>query len=510
MLGRNDVTVKFNGASISNFSFNANGAVSVNLFLSDGVNSIEITAKNEAGFASDRTSITYHEPVYNEPLYNEPVYNEPVIRRSPPVINIISPATYPFRTYEQSEEVRATVMNVNTKENIILYINGLNIRDFYFNSSTKVLTTRIALRDGKNVLTINAQNESGGDVKDQVFIKETRPCPLPVIRLIDPAQGQTNTNQQIYAVRAEVRNIANSNQLRLTVNGKTVSYTFSNNLVSSSVPLISGLNTLSMNAINECGEDNSSVRITYSPSVVIVPCTPPKVSFTVKDVTLDNSTRERRGSTSRVKNNAVRNDATHELRGSISGVKNKADISLTVNGRADDGFQFVPATGILSAKFKLTPGSHTIIVSVNNACGTDSKSKSVTVDKEACGPRINPGNSTWQFCLVTPSGTFSRDNLTNANFSYSGPANSLYFMPISGGGDVMVKGSPYTIRPGQYYLFTGNLNVTVSTKNPGSMGKWSVCITADRAPVSGNGNNRPKSPCEVEKNDGKKGNGNKR
>ena len=180
-------------------------------------------------------------------------------------------------------------------------------------------------------------------------------------------------------------------------------------------------------------------------------------------------------------------------------MKNKADISLTVNGRADDGFQFVPATGDLSAKFKLTPGSHTIVVSVNNACGTDSKSESVTIEEEACGLRINPGNSTWQFCMETPSGTFSRENLTNANFSYSGPATSLYFMPIGGGGDVMVNGSPYAIRSGQYYLFTGNLNVTVSTKNPGSMGQWSVCISADREPVSGNGNNRPKSPCEVEK-----------
>ena len=86
MRGRNDVTVKLNGASIGNFSFSANGAVSVNLLLSDGVNTIEITAKNEAGSASERTSITY---------------NKPVVRSSPPVINIISPVTDPVRTYER-------------------------------------------------------------------------------------------------------------------------------------------------------------------------------------------------------------------------------------------------------------------------------------------------------------------------------------------------------------------------------------------------------------------------
>ncbi|MCK5068349.1 MAG: hypothetical protein KAR16_12965, partial [Bacteroidales bacterium] len=160
--GRNDVTVKLNGASIGNFSFRVNGAVSVSLLLSEGVNTIEITAKNEAGFASERTSITY---------------NKPVVRRSPPVINIISPLTNPLRTFEQSEELHATILNVNSKESITLNINGFSTRNFNFSSSTKVLTARVALRDGENVLTINAQNESGGDVKDQVFIKETRPCP---------------------------------------------------------------------------------------------------------------------------------------------------------------------------------------------------------------------------------------------------------------------------------------------------------------------------------------------
>ena len=105
--GRNDVTVKLNGAIIDNFSFNANGAVSAGLLLLDGVNTIEITAENEAGSASERTSITY---------------NIPVVRISPPVINIISPLTSPVRTFEQSEEMRATVLNVNTKANITLNI----------------------------------------------------------------------------------------------------------------------------------------------------------------------------------------------------------------------------------------------------------------------------------------------------------------------------------------------------------------------------------------------------
>jgi len=156
----------------------------------------------------------------------------------------------------------------------------------------------------------------------------------------------------------------------------------------------------------------------------------------------------------------------------------------------------------LGARFKFNPGTHTIKVIVSNECGQASGSDTVIIKEEStCGPRINPGNAPWQFCLVTPSGTFNRESLTNNNFSYAGPASSLFIMPVAGGGDAVVNGKPYNLKPGQFYLFKGSLKVTVSTKNPGSMGHWSVCINSDKEPEYGNGSNRPKSPCEELQNE---------
>ena len=40
------------------------------------------------------------------------------------------------------------------------------------------------------------------------------------------------------------------------------------------------------------------------------------------------------------------------------------------------------------------------------------------------------------------------------------------------------------------------------------MGKWPVCIKADRTPKFGTGNNRPKSPCEGSKSGGNNRNDN--
>ena len=253
------------------------------------------------------------------------------------------------------------------------------------------------------------------------------------------------------------------------------------NELSTKFKLQPGTHTIVLTAKNECGTDTKTITVT-----VEEPCVPPVVNFTVTAVN--------------------RNDASHELAGTITNVKNKSDVTLTVNGKVDNGFQFNPNTGELSTKFKLNAGTHTIVVKAKNACGEDTKTFNVTIEEGACGPRINPGNSDWQFCLITPKGTFNRENLASSGFSYSGAASSLFIMPIAGGGDAIVNGKPYKLNSGQYYLFTGNMTVTVSTTNPGSMGHWSVCIDTDKAPTFGNGNNRPKSPCEVE--EGGQGGGN--
>ena len=132
----------------------------------------------------------------------------------------------------------------------------------------------------------------------------------------------------------------NKADISFTVNGRAdngFQFVPTTGDLSARFKLTPGSHTIVVSVKNACGTDSRSVTVNKEE-----PCALPRVSFTVNEVN--------------------RADATHELRGSISGVKNKADISLTVNGSADNGFQFVPATGDLNAKFKLTPGSHTIVV----------------------------------------------------------------------------------------------------------------------------------------------------
>jgi hypothetical protein len=557
-----DVTVNVNGINFSNFNFSTEGIVSTNIPLKEGTNRVEVTGKNQSGSASDFATITYTKPV----------------KAIPPAINILNPGTSPFKTVELLQEIKARITGISGKENLSLSFNGIRISSFIYDANSFILSASLTLREGSNTIQITAKNDAGQDIKSQEIIKEIKPCPPPVLKMIEPAQNELTTDNSSFTIRTEISNIISREQLSATLNNNPItSYNFNGNEIAYVASLAPGINSYVISATNNCGTQKISYSIFYKPTEVIVekPCPGPGINFSLTAINREDATHELKGTVSNVKNKSDitltindnpfdgftfvpgtgeissefkfnpgsysimvsvkndcgadsktasvsvqqpcvppqvifnlepvnREDATHELKGSVSNVKSRSDITVTLNDNPFDGFTFVPGTGEISSVFKFNPGSYTIRVAVKNDCGQDTYSGKVVIEEEKpCGIRINPGNSSWEFCMVTPAGTIRRDTLTNSNFRYSGPASSLYFMPIAGGGDAVVNGAPYSIRPGQYYLFTGNLMVTISTNNPGSMGQWSVCIIADKEPLSGNGNNRPKSPCEEQEDKGK-------
>ncbi len=366
-----DVTVTVNGANTNNFNFSPDGLVTTNISLNEGVNGVNVSAKNESGSASDLTTITFKKPV----------------KADPPVINMMIPGASPFNTYEPVQEIRARITGVKGIENISLSLNGNTISDFAFDSTSLLLNATVNLNQGNNTLIITARNDAGQDVKSYVIIREIRPCPIPVLKIIEPAQQELSTGTPSCTIRTGISNITGRDRISVLLNDRIITnYDYTGNEITFTASLNEGSNSCIIAATNTCGTQKITYSIFYKPAEAAV--------------------------------------------------------------------------------------------------------------EKPCGIRINPGNSSWEFCLVTPSGIIKRNELTNPDFRYSGPAGSLYFLPVAGGGDAVVKGKPYTIQPGQYYLFTGNLTVTVSTKNPGSMGQWSVCVITDREPMHGNGNNRPLSPCE--------------
>ncbi|MDT8401309.1 MAG: hypothetical protein RQ743_06420 [Bacteroidales bacterium] len=375
---------------------------------------------------------------------------------------------------------------------------------------TQPVTVTNPVRVNENIRTNNVisrneirrENEAGRISRErrdeQINVTEPVRVNPPVVRFINP-ESPVKVENNMFSLKVQTYNVASWDDVDVVINKvKNSNFSFTRDgVVNLNIGLIEGVNTIEVSGENSAGRVTEETSISYmKPSIMPVaevPCLAPSVKFSVSTI--------------------KSYDATHKLTGNITNVKQESGIKLTINGAIQD-FQYNPSGGQITAYFNLSPGSYTIVLNARNDCGEDSGSYRVSVstqeveeeeeqiqeqeehEEAAGGIRINPGNSSWQFCLETPRGRYNRDNLTNSNFNYSGPATSLYIMPAAGGGTARVNGKPFKVRSGQYYLFTGNLTVTVSTRNPGSMGHWSVIIKADSAPASGSGNRRPKSPCE--------------
>jgi hypothetical protein len=300
--------------------------------------------------------------------------------------------------------------------------------------------------------------------------------------------GSSVTNAN-YTLQAVINN-ATANHITVTFNGATINSNFNaaNNLLTANIVLNEGNNEIVVSAV-ECETASETFTVNYT-----VPCNPITYSMIYPAQTNLTAAEAVISSLNLTANNVI-----------------SSGVSVTVNG---SNVPFVlNGTSLSVANINLVNGANIVQVSLTNNCSSEVITYNITYTAPVgpCGPRINPGNAEWQFCLVTSSGTYNRNDLaSNPNFTYSGQASSVYFLPIAGGGDVILNGSPYAVQNGTYYLFEGNINITVSSNQPGAMGHWTLCIETNQAPTFGKGNNRPQSPCEAGKslqNNGSNGTG---
>ena len=434
-----------------------------------------------------RTSTGYISPVQD--TRREITADRPggIMSRPPslPEVNITIPYYEIYRTAERDIDVTARVRRVGSRDNIIVELDNESM-DFEFDPQTMRVSIPALMTRDTSLLTIRVSNESGfaGDSLLLIFTEPATVIPeqekkLPVYER-DTLRAYDDTRTNIFINRNEIR--------RENETGRIV---------------------------RERRDERIKVEDPAGMNPPVVRFINPVSPLTVRD-------------------------NIFSLRVETQNVESWDDVDVLINRVKNHNFSFT-REGLISLNIGLTEGVNTIEVSGENSAGRVTEKTSINYEKpspvnieqqqqqnqqqqqhqqqqqqnqeqqqhqqqqgfgeqagEASGIRINPGNSDWQFCLVTPGGTYNRDNLSNSNFTYSGPATSLYIMPIAGSGTATVNGKPYEVRSGQYYLFTGNMSVTVSTRNPGSMGQWSVIINAGREPSTGRGNRRPKSPCEGE------------
>lgn len=141
-----DLTFKVNSKQMYNFDYDiSTGTFRATIDLTEGYNIVELFGQNEVGNSSDNLTINYVE------------------KKLPPIIQIDYPKTSPFEANSATQEIRLTILNVNSKDDITLNINGVAISDFQFNVSTNELTANLNLDEGLNLYQVTAVNKDGKD-----------------------------------------------------------------------------------------------------------------------------------------------------------------------------------------------------------------------------------------------------------------------------------------------------------------------------------------------------------
>ena len=173
--------------------------------------------------------------------------------------------------------------------------------------------------------------------------------------------SETNAENFTHQLSGTVANVKNKADITVTVDGKadnSFQFVPATGQISTKYKFTAGTHKITVTAKNECGQDTETTQV-----IVKEPCSAPVVKFSVSETNSETF--------------------THELSGKITNMKNKADITVTVDGKADNSFQFIPGTGQISSKYKFTAGSHKIIVIAKNECGQDTETAQVIV-KEPC------------------------------------------------------------------------------------------------------------------------------
>ena len=168
-----------------------------------------------------------------------------------------------------------------------------------------------------------------------------------------------------------------------------------------------GKHTITVTSVNKCGRDSQTTDV-----IVKDPCYPPEVEFTLTELNQSN--------------------ATHKLSGNAVNIENRSDITISVDGVADNSFQFESGLNNFNSTYNFSSGTHTITVSVTNDCGQDSGTKQVTVGAP-CNPPVielsvsesNLDNFTHQL-----NGTISNiENVSDITITADGkPDNNFRFV----------------------------------------------------------------------------------
>jgi len=360
------ISVKQNGATISNFSF-VNGQISANVTLQAGLNTFSVVATNLCGVETETTSITFNNCV-------------------PPTVSFTNPNNSGISVNRPSFNLTAAIQNVNASE-ILFTQNGASITNFGF--AIGQLSHAVQLQNGLNTFIITATNTCG--TATQTITVNYSSCETPVVAISNPSNGAAPVSASAYNFSSSVQNMTSAQGISLKLNGATISnFTFNNGNVQANVTLQAGLNTFILTATNACGTVTDTKTITFNN------CVPPSASITLPSA-----------------NGITVSSAGYNFTASVQNITSAQGISLKLNGATISNFTF--NNGNVQANVTLQEGLNTFVLTAINPCGTATETRTATYTCQlptiVFNPSISRGSSLTYFFSATVTNVSSQQGI---------------------------------------------------------------------------------------------------
>ena len=347
---KRDIRFTVDGYENSNFDF-TNGVLNATVTVDKYETNVKVEANNNAGTDSDKVVIIWEEEVVE-------TVDKPVVT----ITSVSNPTVDPFNPDNCRSTVIATILNIDDRNDIDVWLNGQHFTDYNFNTNTQVFQTTVRLRPGSNQIRIKASNTAGTD-EDTANTEGCNTQPnggdAPVVNITEPRTNNEQVTTERVNVKAKVQNVNGKSDITFELNGNTTnnfSYNKFTKEVTANVTLRTGNNTVFIEAENKDGKASDQVNIIYK-NVQIT--RPPSVRI------------------ERPRNNSSTTTSRVELIADVKNVTVKSDVDVFLNGNRINNFTFDSRRNEVRSNLTLSSGNNTIRVVGSNNAGTDEASVSV-------------------------------------------------------------------------------------------------------------------------------------
>ena len=333
-LNNNQVQILHNGMLLNGFNFNPNnGLLQRSINLLPGSNTIRVTAFNDCGSAFDQIMINYDDCLSPQLFWLHPS----------------APGT---TTNQNIFSLNVQLAGSTQNGQLVVLHNNIPVANAQQIGNT--ISANLVLTPGLNTFQVRYSNACGtAQINSSINFQN---CLAPIITVTSPVINTTLYNAAL-RLRATISHISNRNNIKIILNGlEQTAFTFNQSgQLELSTQLLSGINTITITAANDCGSDIQTFTYNFND------CQAPIISL------------QGNLNIASANNPIVVSSPNFTVSATLQYMPSQNGLSVTNNG-APVAFDFTNGNfnsinGSLNATINLQPGLNQIVINAVRSCG---------------------------------------------------------------------------------------------------------------------------------------------